>query len=244
MGVLATFSLIAPVAGNCHRIGELNERMLEILEILQAKKLDLAQETPVEDRKIKTAISVERLWLRTPSREMSRSGGGPGIRVRVDPKDSSESKTDPSLRQASLDSSSGLMVTVADPSLLVEDDHEAVQGRILVRDLSFRVEPRDSGASSGDEEEKGSSGRDDLPIYVCRGSLAIQGPSGCGKSSLLRVLAGLWEPLQGRVLLPEKPFTEDGRPWVAFVPQRPYLCSGSLRCVELELKRGSHCSHQ
>lgn len=53
-------------------------------------------------------------------------------------------------------------------------------------------------------------------------SVMIAGPSGCGKSSLLRALAGLWRNGTGtvRTLPPEDVF---------FLPQRPYMQTGTLR---------------
>ncbi len=52
--------------------------------------------------------------------------------------------------------------------------------------------------------------------------LLVVGPSGCGKTSLLRMISGLWKPINGDIKRPE---TGD----LLFIPQKPYMLLGSLR---------------
>lgn len=63
----------------------------------------------------------------------------------------------------------------------------------------------------------------DLSIEVSAGRrLLVLGPSGSGRTSLLRAACGLWTSGQGRVV---RPPLDD----VLFLPQQPYLRTGSLR---------------
>lgn len=63
----------------------------------------------------------------------------------------------------------------------------------------------------------------DLNISVGqKDKLLVVGPSGCGKTSLLRMISGLWNPLNGDV---QRPATGE----LLFIPQKPYMLLGSLR---------------
>jgi ABC-type lipoprotein export system ATPase subunit len=54
--------------------------------------------------------------------------------------------------------------------------------------------------------------------------VAIEGPSGSGKSTLLRVMAGLWPPSAGRVLLAGEDLTRRSDADLARIHRRE--CSG------------------
>lgn len=60
-------------------------------------------------------------------------------------------------------------------------------------------------------------------------SLLIMGPSGCGKTATLRVMAGLWPFMAGRIDM----LTRIGRMGLYFLPQTPYLNEGNLRSLIL-----------
>ena len=55
--------------------------------------------------------------------------------------------------------------------------------------------------------------------------LLVSGPNGVGKTSIARIIAGLWPVFRGLVSRPRNS-GEDG---IMFLPQRPYLSTGTLR---------------
>lgn len=65
-----------------------------------------------------------------------------------------------------------------------------------------------------------------LNIVVQSGNhLLITGPNGVGKSAVARIVAGLWPVYRGLVSRPRAP----GADGIMFLPQRPYLSTGTLR---------------
>ena len=87
----------------------------------------------------------------------------------------------------------------------------------------------------------------DLDLRIEAGDhLMITGSNGVGKTSVARVLAGLWDPKEGEVVMPEDGDAEEpspslpsanalgkykrswARPTVYVVPQRSYMVTGSL----------------
>ena len=73
-----------------------------------------------------------------------------------------------------------------------------------------------------------------LSLVIEPGSLVtVIGPNGSGKSTLLQMLAGLREPLRGRVLAEGVDLRQLAPPWwrerVGYVPQEPLFFDGSVR---------------
>ena len=62
----------------------------------------------------------------------------------------------------------------------------------------------------------------DLNFEVDHENVMVTGPNGAGKSSLFRIIGELWPLSKGTVTKPEK---DD----ILFVPQKPYLVSGTFR---------------
>jgi ATP-binding cassette subfamily C protein LapB len=65
------------------------------------------------------------------------------------------------------------------------------------------------------------------------GMIGLIGPNGSGKTTLMKLMLGLYEPTQGRVLLDGADITQftraDLAPWFGYVPQEAALFHGSIR---------------
>ena len=74
--------------------------------------------------------------------------------------------------------------------------------------------------------------------------IAIVGPSGSGKTSLLHLIAGMYLPSTGEVLINHQPlFTYDEREWfdkLIYISQDPYIFSGSIKDNILIACPGKH----
>lgn len=108
------------------------------------------------------------------------------------------------------------------PAGTVEVPRKDVRGAIEVRGLTFRYRP-DAAPVLADLNLRLDPGR----------TLGVVGPTGSGKSTLLALLANLYEPGPGRVMLDGVDVTawrlDDLRRAVVLVPQRPILFEGTIR---------------
>lgn len=98
-------------------------------------------------------------------------------------------------------------------------------------------------------------GYDDIHVIhnatqcIGKGMTAITGESGCGKSTLLKVLAGLYPPDKGQLMLrtSENQIITDVRAYIGFVPADNLLFSDSIQsniCMAagVEPKKLEHCA--
>ena len=103
----------------------------------------------------------------------------------------------------------------------VETDISRLAPKIEVRNLSFRYADGEPWVLK------------DLNLVIEAGeSVALIGPSGCGKTTLLKILLGLLEPVEGEVLLDGVPVKRLGvstyRSIIGAVLQEDALLAGSL----------------
>ena len=111
--------------------------------------------------------------------------------------------------------------------------HSAPEAKLLAPGVMIHVESATLKIPSGERTLVRN-----LSIDLDQESrLLVVGPSGCGKTSLLRMFSGLWSSSSGVVA------SRGFREGVIFVPQKPYVFSGSLReqllypDVELDLNQ-------
>ena len=92
---------------------------------------------------------------------------------------------------------------LADIALAPKDEvalvggHEAqVQGEIVLQDLAYRYAPSEPEVLRG------------VNLRIAPGEfVAIAGASGCGKSTLIKLVAGLYKPSHGSVLIDGQPLS-------------------------------------
>ena len=117
---------------------------------------------------------------------------------------------------------------LADIALAPKDEvalvggHEAqVQGEIILHDLAYRYAPSEPEVLRG------------VDLTIRPGEfVAIAGTSGCGKSTLIKIVAGLYKPSRGNVLIDGQPLdrwnAQSLRSQIALVAQDDSLLQGTL----------------
>lgn len=103
-----------------------------------------------------------------------------------------------------------------------DDDAVRLQGAIELRGLSYSFDAVSSPFIS------------ELDLTIPAGShLAIVGGSGSGKTTLIRLLAGLYEPMDGEMLFDGKAWQQHGdalmRRSLAYVPQQVFMFNASVQ---------------
>ncbi len=83
-------------------------------------------------------------------------------------------------------------------------------------------------------EDEGAPVVDNLRLSIKPGSMvAIMGANGSGKTTLVKLLQGLYQPTDGRVLMDGADLTQFTRrnlaSWIGYVPQEVFLFTGSIR---------------
>lgn len=112
----------------------------------------------------------------------------------------------------------------AEPSVAVPEDPvplDDARGAIEFRDVTFRYPDTDRAVLQ------------DLSFVVDAGqTVAIMGPTGAGKSTVIALLARLYDPTSGVILLDGVPLTEidpaELRARIGMVPQDPFLFSDTI----------------
>lgn len=84
-----------------------------------------------------------------------------------------------------------------------------------------------------DKNDTASSLFTGINIHIQHGeTIAVVGPSGSGKTTLVRLCNGLYEPTAGSISVYGKSVhdqLEEARAMITYVPQTPYLFSGTIR---------------
>ncbi len=101
-------------------------------------------------------------------------------------------------------------------------DPGRLQGAIRLEGVRFRYRDAQADALAG------------IDLDIAAGeSVALVGETGAGKSTVLKLVARFYDPTSGRVLIDGHPLTDldlgSFRRQLGYVPQEPFLFSGSLR---------------